>query len=300
MKKLILALLVILVAVLVVAFGWVRSQAHDLPELNPSAEADELARAMMESVNHDAWQGTGAVTWTFRGEHVHLWDRQRSLARVAWTEDADGPTLFEAFLDLPTFSGGDEATGEGIVLSTPQGGGEAVELSGDERDLRLQQAWSYFINDSFWLNPIAKLFDDGTSRGLVTPAEGDFDSRLRGLLVSYSSGGVTPGDSYLWMVGNDDRPVAWRMWTQILPIQGLETSWEGWQEVSSGAMVATRHQTPIGALGLSDVAGARTLSELLAELEQDGSDPFGVLAGPANAESNAIGDEPETDEAALP
>ena len=251
-KRVLLGLLALVFLLAVVAFGWFRAQSHELPALTPGPEADDLARGMMHSVNHQAWLDTGAVTWTFRGQHVHLWDRQRQLARVVWTED--GPTLVEVFLDL--------ATKDGLVLVAEGEGSDPAPPQSQEQARRLRKAWEFWVNDSFWLNPIAKVFDAGTSRGLVSPEAGDFGEEMRGLLVSYSSGGVTPGDSYLWLVGADDRPVAWRMWTQILPIQGLETSWEGWQDLATGAVVATRHQTPLGALGLSDVHGARTLEEL--------------------------------------
>lgn len=310
-KRVLLGLLAIVFVLILLAVGWFRAQSYELPALTPSPEADALAQAMMESVNHEAWLETGAVTWTFRGQHVHLWDRERQFARVAWTDD--GPTLVEVFLDL--------ATRDGIVLvaktDSDGHGPDLAPADAPEQAKRLRQAWEFWVNDSFWLNPIAKVFDAGTSRGLVAPEAGEFDEELRGLLVSYASGGVTPGDSYLWLLGADDRPVAWRMWTQILPIQGLETSWEGWQDLATGAVVSTRHQTPLGALGLSDVHGARTLEELHAlrpVVDADAyRDPFADLADsldpnhPAaeaddgeNAEETRSGDESEAAPAASP
>lgn len=261
-KRVLLSILALIAIVALVAFAWLRSLGHDLPSMHPGAEADALARAMMASVNHEAWLATGAVTWTFRGQNVHVWDRQRNLVRVAWKQEGDdGPVLMEVVLDLDSR--------DGIVLRDQQ----RLPADGQESTEALKAAWESWVNDSFWLNPIAKLFDEGTTRGLVTPQQGDFDESLRGLLVTYSSGGVTPGDSYLWLVDSNARPVAWRMWTQILPIQGLETSWESWQELSTGALVATKHQTPLGALGLSEVHGARTWSELHAihPLPEDGT-----------------------------
>ncbi|MDA8019838.1 MAG: hypothetical protein MPN21_20545 [Thermoanaerobaculia bacterium] len=259
-RRILLALLAILVVLGLLALGWYRSLSYPLPEMAPSAEADALARAMMESVNHEAWLRTGAVEWVFAGQHVHKWDRERGLALVAWEVREEGePRLIEVFFDLDSR--------QGIVFQ------DRVEITSasqsEQRSEWLRQAWEYWVNDSFWLNPVAKLFDEGTTRGLISPQQGEFDEDLRGLLVSYGSGGVTPGDSYLWLVDSNDRPVAWRMWTKILPIQGVETSWEGWQELATGAVVATRHQTPIGALGLSEVRGTARLTELL-----EGRGPF--------------------------
>ncbi|MFK7928625.1 MAG: hypothetical protein AB8H79_10590, partial [Myxococcota bacterium] len=47
------------------------------PVSAPSAEADALAREMIAAVHADAWENTGAVSWTFAGYHEHLWDRDR-------------------------------------------------------------------------------------------------------------------------------------------------------------------------------------------------------------------------------
>ena len=49
---------------------------------------------------------------------------------------------------------------------------------------------------------------------------------------------VTPGDAYLWEVGADGLPVAWRMWVQVLPIEGLRVTREDWVTLATGARVA--------------------------------------------------------------
>ncbi|MEM1203668.1 MAG: hypothetical protein AAGN66_10605 [Acidobacteriota bacterium] len=214
------------------------------PQAEVGPQADATAERMMAAVDVEAWQRTGAVTWDFGGRQQHLWDRQRQLSRVRWGDH-------EVLLDLTTRRG---------VART---GGEAVE--GAAADELLEAAWSHWCNDSFWLNPIAKLFDDGTERGLVDGEEG-------GLLVTYSSGGVTPGDAYLWQLGENDLPTAWRMWTQILPVDGVRASWDDWIDLDTGAKVATRHKTPLFELVLSDVRGAATLGEL-----EPGDDPFAPL-----------------------
>jgi hypothetical protein len=201
---------------------------------------------MEDAVALDAWERTGAVRWTFAGENVHLWDRERDVARVR-TGDA------EALL----FVGG------------PRGrayrGGR--EVHGDDARAILEAGWGAWVNDSFWLNPLAKMRDEGVTRALVRTGGAD------ALLVSYSSGGLTPGDAYLWIVGDDGRPRAWRLWVSIFPIGGLETSWEGWQTLSSGARIATRHVGPLGlTIELTDVEGAETLEALVGP-----HDPFARL-----------------------
>ena len=98
-------------------------------------------------------------------------------------------------------------------------------------------------------------------------------AREDALLVSFGSGGRTPGDAYLWTVGADGRPTAWRMWVSILPIGGLKVSWAGWTRLSTGAWVATEHALGPIDLCLTQVEGAASLAALLG----DQPDPFAPL-----------------------
>ncbi len=237
----ILTTLVLLVVVALVAYR------HPLPATR-RGDADALARRMLAAVDADAWARTGAVRWTFFNGDRHLWDRTRNLERF---EHGDTVT----WIDL--------STRRGVARS----GG--VTLSGEALDRALSSAWARWCNDSFWLNPVPKAFDDGVTRAVaVSDAGGD------ALLLSYRSGGVTPGDRYLWLLDASGRPRAWRMWVSVLPVPGLEASWGGWQRLATGAWVSTEHKLAVLTLRLRDVAGATTLSELA-----PGADPFEALQG---------------------
>jgi len=216
------------------------------PSGREGAAADALAARLEEAVDVEAWRRTGAVRWTFAGRRSHLWDRERGFVRVSW---------------------GDVS----VLLRTEQRTGRASragrELRGAEAGSLVDEAYAGWINDSFWLNPIAMFRGEGVSRALVELEGGE-----EGLLVAYSSGGLTPGDAYLWLVGEEGLPRAWRMWVSIIPLGGVETSWEGWQTLATGARVATRHAGPFGiTLELTDVEGAETLAALVEE------DPFAAL-----------------------
>lgn len=221
-----------------------------LPQGEPGPAAEALAQALVASVDGEAWSRTGAVAWTFAGRRSHLWDRERGYLRLT---EGDRVT----WLRLDNLDGvareGDRA------------------LTGDARRAALESAWSAFCNDSFWLNPVVKVFDPGTSRKRVPLGDGTY-----ALLVTYSSGGVTPGDSYLWIPGPDGRPAAWRMWVSILPIGGVEATWEGWIRLPTGAWVSTEHAWEVGRMTIvSDVRAAGKLQEL-----EPGVDPFVVLETP--------------------
>lgn len=238
--------MLILVALLIAGGGFFQYLDRPLPQGQLGPEAEALAHRLQAAAGVAAWDSTGAVRWTFAG-HQHLWDRQRGWARVRW----DG---FEVQLAV------DRQVG--LVWN------KGVLLPPDQARERVEEAWKMWINDSFWLNPVAKLFDPGTERRLVALPGGE-----EGLLISYRSGGATPGDSYLWLLGADGLPRAWRMWVSIIPLGGVQASWENWLTLETGARVATRHRLWGFTLELQAVAGARTLAEL-----EPGPDPFAALA----------------------
>ncbi len=236
--------------VLVLVLGLVSSCAimsEPRPTGEPGPEAEALADRMLESVAADMWAKTGAVRWEFPRGHEHLWDRQRNLARVRWGDH-------EVLVNL--------STREGVART----GGEVVE--GEEKSELLEKAWALWANDSFWLNPVVKVRDEGTSRELVMTEDGK-----KALLVTYGAGGVTPGDAYLWLIDDKTgRPTGWKMWVSVIPVGGLEFEWEQWQELDTGAWIAAGHDG-IFDVQLEEITGAATLSEL-----EPGPDPFAEIS----------------------
>ncbi|MDP4680960.1 MAG: hypothetical protein NWS46_11410 [Cyclobacteriaceae bacterium] len=138
----------------------------------------------------------------------------------------------------------------GVILNS------SIEISELGRVELCEKAWRFWANDSFWINPISKIFDSGTSRSIVMQEDGS-----KSLLVTYSSGGVTPGDSYLWILDDNFRPKAWKMWVSIIPIGGLEFSWDNWEKLTTGALISTSHSVLIE-VKISNVRGRNSLEEL--------------------------------------
>ena len=230
---------------LVVAAGYVWSNQPP-PEGIADPAADALARKMMASVDQEAWERTGAVTWTYRGEFNHLWDRKRHLVRVR-----KGGS--ETFVNLHRV--------RGVAFVD----GQLLEGAASEEAVRV--AYAAWANDSFWLQAMNKAFDPGTTRSRVPRSDG-----RESLLVAYSSGGVTPGDAYLWHLDESGRPVAWQMWVSILSVKGLTATWEGWEQLPTGAWVAKDHFIGPVALALTDLDAAGDVAGL-----EPGPDPFGAL-----------------------
>lgn len=237
----------LLAIILLLVIGYLMVN-KSLPEGTESSEAENLAQKMLFAVDKAAWDTTDVVSFTFRGEHNHLWDKKRHYAQTEWED-------YKAIFDVNT------------VLGKVWKDGERITDRG-EADKLIKQAWHFFLNDSYWLNPIVKIYDPGVSRRIVKLENGD-----DALMATYSSGGVTPGDSYLWILDEKGLPKAWQMWVNIIPLGGLETSWEDWVTLPTGAKIATTHKLGIGEAGIpvTNVKGARDWAAYGSE------DPFVVL-----------------------
>jgi len=220
-----------------------------LPEGTASEEADRLAHAMEDAIHTDAWDQLEAVSWTFMGKHHHLWDKRRNYAEVRW-----GRARQERVVRLDLGERGRALVWRGGKL-----------LTGKKADKLVEEAYSHWCNDAYWLNPLAKLFDSGTTRKVVDAVEGH-----RRLLLTYTGGGVTPGDSYLYTLGQDNLPIFWEMWVSIIPIGGLKVSFEGWTTLPGGAIISTSHALGPMKLELTDIKAGPLL-------ELAGSDVFTAL-----------------------
>lgn len=243
MRKILLITGIVLasLAVLAVIAGLIANEPR--PEGKPGPAADALAHKMQAAVNIAAWDSTRYVRWSFPRGHHFFWDRQAEQVQVKW-DDME------------------------VLLSTDGPVGKVWEkgqpLSGEAAEAALQKAWAYFCNDSFWLNAPAKVFDPGTKRSLVQAEDG-----REALLVEYESGGVTPGDAYLWLLDEDGLPEAYKMWVSIIPVGGIKATWEGWIELSTGAKIAASHLIGPSSLVLENISGGNRLSDVGLE-----KDPF--------------------------
>jgi hypothetical protein len=193
-----------------------------LPEGQQGMAAEALADEMLLAVNDSAWQATPVVSWNFKNAHTFVWDKERNYTKVSWDN-------YDIYVNLSNKSGVAFVKGKKVKDSTA-----TAEF--------VNRAYGYWVNDSFWLNPITKIRDAGTSRTLVDLE----DPNAKGLLVSYSSGGLTPGDSYLWIVDNKtNRPTTVQMWVSVIPLGGVEFSWEEYVKTETNAIISTYHDGPI-------------------------------------------------------
>ncbi|MGW8121530.1 hypothetical protein ACV07N_02645 [Roseivirga echinicomitans] len=214
MKKLFRILAVVFLTLILGLFAFFLIKNESLPEGTAGPEADNLAIEMMESLNKYAWDSTANVSWTFKGIHHYEWNRTENSVRVKWDEN-------EVLLNT------DNQTGEVFL---------PIKIRPEGKEKLISQAFKHFNNDSFWLYAPFKAFDPGTERSLVTLKDG-----REGLKITYTSGGSTPGDSYVWFLDENKRPISVKMWVSILPLGGMEFTWENYLKLSSGALIAQDH-----------------------------------------------------------
>lgn len=214
-----------------------------LPEGEQGEKAEALTQKILQAINHDAWENTAAVSWN-TGRHQHLWDRKRNLARVKWK----GYTAYVNCNDQTGYvlKGDDEITNE------------------KKKAKLLKEAYKWWVNDVFWLNPMGSFYNSDVTRAYVKT-----ENLEETLLVTYSSGGVTPGDSYLWYVDENGLPYKWEMWVKIIPFKGAKATWENWKEGETGARYASKHDLGIMSFEITDVKMTTDLSQWF-----DGQDPF--------------------------
>jgi hypothetical protein len=195
-----------------------------LPKGKQGKEADALAIKMLNALNYETYKNTETITWNFRNEHFYKWNKQKNIVTISWENNkvilhTNNTKKTKAFKD-----------------------GKKVENT-----KLIKKATAFFNNDSFWLVAPYKVFDTGSERRIVNYKGED------ALLVTYTSGGSTPGDSYLWILNEDYQPTSFKMWTSIIPIGGLSATWTDWKNTESGITLPTKHTLAV--LGLEIYMG---------------------------------------------
>ncbi|WP_407556917.1 hypothetical protein [Winogradskyella sp. 4-2091] len=203
---------------------------EELPKGQQGPEADQLATKMLESLNEVAYLNTDYLEWTFKGIHHYKWYKTDNTCEVYWD-------------DL------------GVILDFNNANNSKVffmeqPYNGIEKQDYITKATNYFNNDSFWLVAPYKVFDAGVERRLVKT-----EDKNDALLITYKSGGTTPGDSYLWHLDSNGKPKSYQMWVDILPIDGLEATWENWTFTETGAQLPTFHKLLFLGIELTDIKG---------------------------------------------
>jgi len=228
LKKIGKILGIITLGLLVLLLGAYLVLNEKMPEGTQSAEADALANKMLKAVKHEAYKNTRYLEWTFKGAHHYKWDKQEQLVEVTWDKNK---------VDLNI-----QQPEKSTVFA------DNVVVAGEAKAAMIEKAVAYFNNDSFWLVAPHKAFDSGTERRIVSQENGG-----DALLITYTSGGNTPGDSYLWFLDESGLPTSFKMWVNIIPLGGVEASWEDWKTTESGVLLPAKHSLQLFDLDMGEV-----------------------------------------------
>lgn len=235
MKRFFLGVLYFLSGCIAIVIAIIILSNRPMPRGVVGPEAEALTDSMMAAVNCSTWNRLRYVAWTYQGKHQYVWDKLYNLAEIKYRD-------IRVLINLNTL--------DGIVWKN------GVRLDMQAKRQYLSHAWKIWCNDSFWLNPICKLRDGGAVRRLVT-----IDDSTHALLVTYTRGGMTPGDSFLWYPNEDFMPVAWRMWVRLLPIRGLKATWEQWT-TTGNVRISTQHHVGPYRIQITDLRSGSHHSEL--------------------------------------
>lgn len=214
MKKIIRGVIVFIILAFVAGIIALFALSERKPEGQKGPRADAIADSMLQALNYEAYDTIEKISWSFPMGHHFEWNKHKDEVQVMWDN-------YRVTLNPNTQKGTATLNGK--------------KLEGAEKKEALDNAYSYFVNDSFWLLAPFKVKDPGTERYFVEREEGT------GLMVTYNQGGETPGDTYLWILDENYRPKSWKMWTSVVPIDGLQYSWEDWQKYN-GAWLARNHK----------------------------------------------------------
>ncbi len=201
---------------------------EDLPTGVPGEQADTLAYRMLNALDYHAYNVTDYIEWTFKKRHHFKWNKAGNTCEVYWKD-------YKVNLDF------NDASNNTVFKSE-------VQVTGEDTTELIQKAIGLFNNDSFWVVGPYKVFDKGVKRSIVT-----LENDEKALLVTYTAGGSTPGDSYLWLLDEDGKPKSFKMWTSILPIDGLEASWSDWTTTETGVQLPTFHKLMVLGLEITDI-----------------------------------------------
>ncbi len=202
----------IFIIIAAVFLGLYSKYNSPIPKGIKGIKANNLAKNILKSLNYDAYNNTNFISWKTSGTQ-YIWDKHHKTVEISW-----GKNQLNFNQDFPNKS----------IIKTPK------NLSDKEKNILISKAEKKFNNDSFWLIAPFKLFDKNVARYYVPPTATENAS----LLITYKSGGTTPGDTYQWFVDDNFIPSKYKMWVSIIPIKGLPASWENWKTSTTGIKLA--------------------------------------------------------------
>lgn len=194
-----------------------------LPKGQPGEAAEQMTQRILAAADYENWKATSAVTFVFRGDDRIFWDKKRKLIEVQFKKN------------LVQFS---EITGKSLCF-------EGERRLTDECGELTAAAVKRFYNHTYWLNPAFHIDTPNAVRAIAEKNK---------LLVTFKSGGATPGDSYLFSTDDEGKLSEMRMWVSTLPLKGARATFSNYQKSATGVRVALDHKVAsLANVNLSDL-----------------------------------------------
>ena len=204
----------------------IHARGEEKPEGQAGPAAEALTNKIESAVDLAAWrEKTRAAEFVFLLTGTrHFRDMGRKLVEVRY-KSGGGEYLVQY----------DEASARRLAKKN------GIALRGAALDAAFREARKQHTNDFFWLNPFAALRAPGALRQKVGE---------RALLVTFQSGGETPGDSFLFVTDQTGKPLYFKMWVSIIPLKGFQADFRGWVKTPQGALLSLEHPTFVKAVNL--------------------------------------------------
>lgn len=205
------------VVILAIAIGYMSLKAisEEIPESTNDNLATSIAKQIEAATGKADFDNFRYLRWSTIRNHSFVWDKTQKQVIVHFSD-------YKVLLNL------DHLDSSRVF--------EEEHLTDNKKVAIIQKAYSHFCNDSFWLIAPYKLFDEGVQRTLVKRGS------KNQLMITFASGGVTPGDSYLWYLDDNHLPTGVQMWTQKIPVDGIYITWENFKVVSGTSQIALDHK----------------------------------------------------------
>ncbi len=207
----------------------------DLPEAKNDFYANTIARKIESATGKADFDNFRYLRWSTVRDHKFVWDKTQKKVIVHFAD-------YKVLLHLDHLDSS-RIFDDGL-------------LKANKKEAIIQKAYSHFCNDSFWLIAPYKLFDPGVERKIVV------DGVDKLLLITYASGGVTPGDSYLWYLDDNYLPTSIQMWTAKVPLNGIRFSWENYKTISGEAKIAQTHRFGPLNIYIENLEAGNTMQDL--------------------------------------
>ena len=179
------------------------------------AKAIEIADRVMNAMGgRKAWDETRYVSWNFFGRRHHLWDKYTGNVRIEAKDEKGSTTTW--LMNINTNTGQ-------VRL-----GDKSISTDGK----MLEQGYSAWVNDSYWLFMPYKLKDSGVTLKYIGEGKTEVGNDADIIELTFAKVGLTPQNKYHIWVGKQSNLV--EQWAYYAKATDDEPKfvipWANWQK----------------------------------------------------------------------